>query len=387
MTRQITNAPFPEWKHLLKVILDFDSVDDDKILDTWLKGEDFGFLLSRSAWSLSIIAQIRHLITQSEVCVWLPDYFCNSSIAPLRELDTNLVFYPILDDGSPNIEVCNELLNQYSPPDLFIAVHYFGYLVDLKETSEFVEAHKSWLVEDAAHILLPDKRLGIYSHYLIFSPHKFLPIPQGAILVVKRDKLEKEYNLTPLQFQTCYEDLLINTKKNNLVDLTWVIKRSLQKLGFKNPLRKKENFSSDEFIMDTKKFISPKMTRFSKKLLSLLVESFDQEIRTRKENYKNWKASMKKVFRESKEIFNQSDNPLPYVLGLTFPNESKAQAAFLYLQNLRIPVSSWPDLPPEAISNSENHKLAITLRQSSIFLPVHKSINLELIRSFPGLNR
>ena len=139
--------------------------------------------------------------------------------------------------------------------------------------------------------------------------------------------------------------------------------------------------------MDTKKFISPKMTRFSKKLLSLLVESFDQEIRTRKENYKNWKASMKKVFRESKEIFNQSDNPLPYVLGLTFPNESKAQAAFLYLQNLRIPVSSWPDLPPEAISNSENHKLAITLRQSSIFLPVHKSINLELIRSFPGLNR
>ena len=387
MTRHITNAPLPRWKHLLKVIFDFDSVDDNKILAPWLKGDDFGFLLSRSAWSLSIIAQIRHLVTKSEVCVWLPDYFCNSSIAPLRELDTNLVFYPILDDGSPNIEVCNELLNQYSSPDLFIVVHYFGYLVDLKETSEFVEAHKSWLIEDAAHILLPNEKLGIYSHYLIFSPHKFLPIPQGAILVVKRDKLKKEYNLKPLQFQSCYEDLLINTKKNNLIDLTWVMKRSLQKLGFNNPLRKKENFSSDEFIMDTKKFIYPEMTGFSKKLLSLLVESFDQEIRARKENYENWKVSMKKAFQESKEIFIQSDNLLPYVLGLTFPNESKAQEVFLYLQNLRIPVSSWPDLPPEIIANSEDHNLAITLRQSSIFLPVHKSISSELIRSFPDLNK
>ena len=128
MTRQITNAPLPQWKHLLKVIFDFDSVDDEKILAPWLKEDDFGFLLSRSAWSLSIIAQIRYLITQSQVCVWLPDYFCNSSISPLRELNADLVFYPILDDGSPNIKACNDLLDKYSSPDLFIVVHYFGYL-------------------------------------------------------------------------------------------------------------------------------------------------------------------------------------------------------------------------------------------------------------------
>ena len=387
MTRQITNAPLPQWKHLLKAIFDFDSVDDEKILAPWLKAEDFGFLLSRSAWSLSIIAQIRHLITQSEVCVWLPDYFCNSSIAPLRELNTNLVFYPMHNDGSPNIKVCNELLNLHSKPDLFIAVHYFGYLVDLKEASDFVEANKGWLVEDAAHILLPEERLGIYSHYLIFSPHKFLPIPQGAVLVVKRKKLEQENNLKYSQFKTCHENLLIKSNKTTLIDLTWVMKRSLQKLGFTNPVTRKENFRSDKFIMDTNRFISPKMTCFSKRLLSLLVKNLDQEIRNRVENYENLKNSMKKVFSGAKEILFKCNNTSPYVLGLTFTKEKEAEEAFYYLLNLRMPVSSWPDLPPEVCSDNKNHKFAITLRQSSIFLPVHQSINLKEIRTFPYSNK
>ena len=175
MTKQITKAPLPQWKHLLKVILDFDSVDDDKILAPWLKGEDFGFLLSRSAWSLSIIAQIRHLITQSEVCVWLPDYFCNSSIAPLRELNTNLVFYPIHNDGSPNIKVCNELLNLHSKPDLFIAVHYFGYLVDLEERKdEYEPTHRSILCD------LSTRHKPFYLDNLIDSDSVFLELGKFA---------------------------------------------------------------------------------------------------------------------------------------------------------------------------------------------------------------
>ena len=381
MTRKMTNAPLPGWKHLLQVLFNLNSVDDDKILAPWLESDDFGFLLSRSAWSILMIAQIRLLIKQSKVCVWLPDYFCNSSIAPLRELKLDLVFYPILNDGSPNIKVCNELLKIHSKPDLFIAVHYFGYLVDLKETSDFVKENQSWLIEDAAHILLPNEKLGIYSHYLIFSPHKFLPIPQGAILVVKKNKLEEEHNLKYSQFKTCHENLIIKTSKNNSIDLIWVIKRSLQKLGFKNLKRKKVKFSSDRLIMDTNRFISPKMSTFSKKLLSLLIKDFDKEIRVRIENYENWKKLMKDFFLESKEIYFKSNNTSPYVLGLTFSKESEAEEAFSRLKNLHIPVTSWPDLPPEVISDNQNHKLAISLRKSSIFLPVHRSINPEQIRT------
>ena len=77
----------------------------------------------------------------------------------------------------------------------------------------------------------------------------------------------------------------------------------------------------------------------------------------------------------------KSNNTSPYVLGLTFSKESEAEEAFSRLKNLHIPVTSWPDLPPEVISDSQNHKLAISLRKSSIFLPVHRSINSEQIRT------
>ena len=66
MTRKMTNAPLPEWKHLLQVLFNLNSVDDDKILAPWLESDDFGFLLSRSAWSILMIAQIRLLIKQSK---------------------------------------------------------------------------------------------------------------------------------------------------------------------------------------------------------------------------------------------------------------------------------------------------------------------------------
>ena len=51
------------------------------------------------------------------------------------------------------------------------------------------------------------------------------------------------------------------------------------------------------------------------------------------------------------------------------------------LQKSKIPVSTWPDLPPEVIKDSKMQRVAIEMRATRFFLPIHCSINSANIKS------
>ena len=61
----------------------------------------------------------------NDIIVWIPDYFCNSSLRPLRAFNVKLVFYPVNQKLEPDYKACRNLAEN-NPPDLFILVHYFG---------------------------------------------------------------------------------------------------------------------------------------------------------------------------------------------------------------------------------------------------------------------
>ena len=39
------------------------------------------------------------------------------------------------------------------------------------------------MVEDAAHVLIPDMDIGSYGEFTFYSPHKLLAIPDGSVLI------------------------------------------------------------------------------------------------------------------------------------------------------------------------------------------------------------
>ena len=122
----ITQAPLPSWGSLFSGIK---SVATDKSIlsGPWTKKGDIAGWLSRSAWSLARIALWRiNEKNSANITAWLPDYFCNDSLAPLRCLGVKLLFYPINSEMEPNYKFLRKLAKN-SPPDLFIVVHYFGY--------------------------------------------------------------------------------------------------------------------------------------------------------------------------------------------------------------------------------------------------------------------
>jgi hypothetical protein len=83
-------APLPNWRDLFAVA--FNSAAPDEVLAApWCRPSELAFLFSSSALSLAVVASwLQQLLGKQNVSVWLPDFFCNASLAPLREMGANL---------------------------------------------------------------------------------------------------------------------------------------------------------------------------------------------------------------------------------------------------------------------------------------------------------
>ena len=122
----LTQAPLPTWGALWRA-LRAPAAQTDGAVGSWARPTDAAGWLSRSAWSMALVLQWRiRARPNGTPVVLVPDYFCNSSLAPLRALGTRLRFYPVLTSGEPDLAVCRSIAAEEAP-DLFLLVHYFGY--------------------------------------------------------------------------------------------------------------------------------------------------------------------------------------------------------------------------------------------------------------------
>jgi len=372
----ITNVPLPRWSQLFKAI--FYRKDLDKsFFKKWTDSENEIFLFSRSAWSLYFIALCRKEFKNKEsIVMWVPDYFCNATLAPLRDLKVNLVFYKIQSDGNPDLSFCINLLKNNPSPDIVLASHYFGRLMDFKDFFGNFRSTDCWLVEDAAHILIPQDSVGRYSDFTFYSPHKFLAIPDGAILQIKKkSELLSSSNLDLIK--DFHKNFIDSNGVNNIPSYLWILKRFLQKLGVRKKFLPKE-MDQDELVLSSRKFLKPKISKISEILLSFQGDLYE-ELQIRKENYEAWKLVLNSFGLNGQEVFSDSINISPYLFGLSFDEDSAYESALNILIKNKIPISTWPDLPPEVINSKEVYGESIKLRLNSIFFPIHNNLSKVII--------
>jgi dTDP-4-amino-4,6-dideoxygalactose transaminase len=75
-------------------------------------------------------------------------------------------------------------LDRIQPNDLVILVDYFGLPCDRNFINRAKE-QGAWVLEDACQALLTEG-VGRYSDFVLFSPRKYLGVPDGGILVLNR---------------------------------------------------------------------------------------------------------------------------------------------------------------------------------------------------------
>ncbi len=381
----LTHSPLPEWKNIFKIIIKKE-FSDSELAKPWLQDRENGFWFSRSSWSFYIIAKFRKLVSKNKnINVWFPAYFCNTSLTLLRTLNVTISFYPLLGDGSPNLEVCNQMLGS-EHPDLIVGVHYFGSPSTLVELGVFCKKNDAWFIEDCAHCLKYEEGIGNSGDFVLYSPHKFLPIPDGGLLIIRDEgpgKISKKL-LDKFGFNDLYNLILNQGEKTSSITLIWLIKRCLQKIGIRSR-KKLIKFQEDPTANDTKLFTNPNMSILAKKLLTFIHLKLEDEVILRKKNQAGWCKNLinKKIIVNS--IAQPTGNYTPYLARFVANDSQTAEHIFDSLQKIGIPVSTWPDLPPEVLADENRYKISISMRKNFLLLPVHQSVNLARIESSVSL--
>ena len=379
----MTFAPIPKW-HNIAIALIKPPLSEKLLSDSWTSKNETSYWLSQSSWSLYLIIKFRCLINpKSQVNVWFPDYFCNESTVQIRSLGINLSFYPVLSDGKPDLLFCNRMLDNVQP-DVILYVNYFGEPLFSKGLGEIAKESKAWLIEDSAHCLKPEKGIGGFGDFVIYSPHKLLSIPDGALLVI-RDNGPSKITQTFLEefgFDSVYRSLIEMSKSLNLMSFKWVSKRLIQKLGLHRLYNPKA--INNNKTLNIEQLPHPRMSKFSQKLLSVMLD-LEKESIHRKEIQKKWDESLDDLITiKGIELTQKNFFYIPYLAKIASRDGMPAKDIIDLFKNSKIPISTWPDLPPEVLQNPDTHKNAIEMRSKYVFFPVHSSINAKNLKLVTG---
>lgn len=128
----------------------------------------------------------------------VPAYHCGKEVGPFRHLGVKPVFYRIDANLAPQIRHIEMLIN--SQTKAILVTHFFGFPAPLDALKSLCRNRGIRLIEDCAHALFgrgPVGPLGVSGDAAVFSPRKFLPIPDGGIAVLNASNISFPERPTP----------------------------------------------------------------------------------------------------------------------------------------------------------------------------------------------
>lgn len=109
--------------------------------------------------------------------VWMPSYLCGAMLQGVGASPVH--FYPV----DSNLGVSD--LASVAERDLVVVIDYFGFPAPAGLIEE-ARSRGAWVLEDACQALLTAEA-GIRSDFVLFSPRKFLGVPEGGVLTSHKD--------------------------------------------------------------------------------------------------------------------------------------------------------------------------------------------------------
>ncbi|MBF0341432.1 MAG: GNAT family N-acetyltransferase [Magnetococcales bacterium] len=378
----LTLAPLPEWRNLLE-LFSRKEISDAELAEPWCREGDRAFWFSRSTWSLAVVTAWREQWTGREVVVWVPDYFCNAALYPLRAMNTRLVFYPIDATLKPDLVACQRLAERF-PPDLFVLVHYFGEPNDAPWLGAFCQDHGAWLIEDGAHVLQPIPGVGVSGDVVLYSPHKLLAIPDGAVMIVTASgPAQLTARNKAMELLTTIQAGFWNRPGERWKQpLIWMLKRFLQRLGIRRGHH--TAFAQPAGESMSSRLLHPRMTDLSRRLLRGQSSRIPWVAQQRRHHQERWARLLAWALPLPVDPMASSGHGVPYLARYGLGSARQAEETFDRLQKLHFPVTTWPDLPPEVLSDSDDDSNAQSWRNTSLFLAVHQSLSND---GFGGYGR
>ena len=359
----ITAAPLPAWGDFL-ALLGSSVPADARLVAPWvtggIPGTGRGYPLSRSAWSLAALVGMRTIEGEAHPRLWLPDFFCNASSGPAGAAGADIVFYPVTAALTPDWTACKALSAQM-PPTLFVLVHYFGAANDIAGARAFCAATGAALVEDAAHVLKPAAGIGSAGDFVLYSPHKLVGVPDGAILIARKPSgaLDRALAALPAEAPPPW---------------TWAAKRALQLAIPEGIWKVLRPIPDIPFDRDTLPDDPPGWSAMSDAARRMLLAIIDSRLDGEATNRRAAEIVLRKTFDEipgwSPWPGKWDQGEAPYRGVFVCDRAAVAAERFARLRRAGCLVESWPDLAPEVTTDPETHRAAVELRRRLLAFPL-----------------
>lgn len=142
----------------------------------------FKFFMARNA----LYHAVRLLDIQPGRTILVPAYICESAVQPFTAAGATVLFYNVdrrcqvdLSDLRDRIDVRTAAV---------LTVHYFGYQSAINEIRSVCDEYGIALIEDCAHVFpgsTKDEQISALGDVAVFSWRKFLPVFDGATLILR----------------------------------------------------------------------------------------------------------------------------------------------------------------------------------------------------------
>ena len=352
----ITTAPLPAPSRLVG-LLGRAATEDWILAGPWLRAGDSPIWFSRAAWALEAVAASWSAHHGRPATLWFPDYFCNQSTWPVRRGGARLQFYPITPNLGPDWETC-ERLAALAPPDFFVQVHYFGFAADMSEARRFCDSNDALLIEDAAHVMAPAGDIGRWGDMVIHSPYKHLPVPDAGLLVM-RPSMPSSVRPTQASLPGAAPS-----------PAAWIAKRLVQvalSRVIRRPLaRPRRGFADDPATVPLPP--TPSLSAAGRRLLAATLPDLPALAERKRRNERAVRRALAAAPGLAPLNSEPGETTVPYRAVFRADDPECAARWYEILCRARVPVETWPDLPPEIFAEPDRHAAALELRSCILLL-------------------
>lgn len=289
--------------------------------------------------------------------VLVPEYICNTAVAPFHQAGIKCIFYKVKSELMPDWDDVASRLTFRTRA--FLIVNYFGFPNDLDYARNFCDQHHLFFIEDNAHGFLSacnERPLGSWGDIAIFAFHKMIKMPGGAALLVNR---------------SAQKSLGAMLRKRPLSTTRFFLKSILQRLQHlrgneldADKIIKKINPSAEDVAEENnleKYFLV--MPMWSRYMMDHLKA---EEVRARRRNnYQQWINYFKKQSRSDiRVVFNSlPDGVCPHAFAVSAVNR---EAFMREMTSQGVETFAWPYLPRDSREKE--------LSQHVVCLPVHQDV-------------
>ena len=325
-------------------------------------------LITHKSWvSLKLIITWCQKILQKKPILYVPEYFCYGVLHQIEE-DAELAFYPITEMLTVNMEQVIRMARE-KKPDILLAVHYFGRIQGMNEIKVFCKKYDTILIEDAAHVLYPQKGVGISGDFTLYSPWKSCGFPDGAALIINekgvKGKSSKEVRTELGEINRKFADY------PKLAVWRWKIKKILQKViphelyqlcGYK---RKTDYEKEEPFCVSSYSF-------------GMMINHSDQNLRELGEKKKRNAKILYDYLSERYNVspFTDYECDVPYALTVRLESGRAKERLKKDIGRIGRIIDDWPDLYPKLPKDSNAKKL----KQDMLLIAVHDGITFRRVK-------